>query len=178
MIYAPSHFWSCHLPVVASIWTIGLYALFGLPATLLVVPLLFFYPIFLYGTFRRSAVSILVDDGRFFVSQGLDAEKEYNLRDATSFVVARNTFSTITQLQVLEWFMIKPKEPVRMIMRTADGDETLLFSYPHASPLKRSWSKFAAKLENLTGKCIHIVENKKIPNIAGEPDGEKPGGFR
>jgi hypothetical protein len=174
MLYAPSHFWSCHFPAVASILIIGLYALFGLPATLLVVPFLLLYPLFLYRTFRRSAVSILVDDGRFFVRKGLEPEKEYSLRDTTSFVVSRNTFYMITQLKVLEWFLFNPKEPVRMIMITADGKEILLFSYIHASPLKCSWSKFAVKLENLTGKCIYIKEISEIPNLSLKRDREKP----
>lgn len=162
MLYAPSHLWSCHFPAIAFALIIILYILFGAPAILLIVPFLVFYPMFLYGTFKRSAVSIIVDNEKIFIRQGLDPEKEYALEQITSFIVVRKEFSNIFALNILEWFFFKPNHPTKMMIIESDGKESLLFSYLYGSPLKKSWIKFKKQIENLTNKCVHITYEKEL----------------
>jgi hypothetical protein len=156
MLHAPSHFWSCHFPSMALIITILLYTLFGAPAILLIVPFLIFYPIFLLGTYKKSAISIIVDNDKMFVRQGLDPEKEYALEKVASFTVIRKNFSNMLTLNILEWLFFKPNHPTKMIIIEMDGRELLLFSYLYGSPLKKSWVKFKKQVEDLTNKHVHI----------------------
>lgn len=142
--------------------TIVLYALFGVSAILLILPFFFFYPIFLYGTFKRSAISIIVDNDKVFIRQGFDSEKEYTIEDITTFIVSRKSFSNMKALSILEWFFFKPKNPTQMTMVTADGRESLLFSYLYGSPLKKSWVKFKKQLEGLTNKRVNLeIQNMR-----------------
>jgi len=147
---------------MACVLTIVLYALFGVPAILLILPFLFFYSIFLYGTFKRSAISIIVENEKVFIRQGVDAEKEYAIDGITSFTISRKSFSSMKALRILEWFFLKPKNPTQMTMVTVDGSESLLFSYLYGSPLKKSWVKFKKQLEKLTKKPVNLeIQNMR-----------------
>jgi len=146
MLYAPSHFWSCHFPAIAFVFTVGSYSLFGMAALLMIVPFFLFSPLIIYVFFRQSAVSVLVDEGKMFVRQGFASETEYSLHDVESFTLIRNKFYTLKQLNILEWFFPKLKMPAQLIMQMTDGTQAQLFSYQYGSPFKRNWSNFATQL--------------------------------
>jgi len=131
---------------------------FGTAALLIIFPFFIIYPLFLYGSFRNRAVSVLVNEERIYVRQGLDAEVDYSLHYVELFKVTRNRFKKLYQLNMLEWFFPNTKEPVRVVMQKVDGTQILLFSYLVASPFKRNWFKFATKLRNETGKAVHLKD--------------------